>query len=391
MRNRRKRSARILLMLVILVLGWSACSRNSNTPATADRSDNSSSPSGPSQSYPNGTVIEPDDPNIRYVGHWDKSHLAGQAITVNSGSRILCAFTGHTVRGLFGTQGITNPAQIYVSIDGSQPMLFKLDSDIQNFTPTELKGNRHTLQIAVKDVDERANRWVPPLASAVVFKGLVLDAGARTSPLPPAKNLRMEFYGDSITQGVRALSMAIGPDGSDGTQDYAFLTAMAFGAIHNQIGFGRQGVIRPGNGEVPPAPQSFGWNFQGSRADPAFVPQIVVVNQGSNDSIYTSSQFLPAYRAYIAEIHKAYPEATIFCIEPFGGFHGEDIRTAVQSLHDRKIVYVDTAGWLAKADYTDGIHPTVEGHLKAARKLVSFISKYTGLKASRPIETPWWR
>lgn len=378
---------------IACALLFSGCSvaNNRTGPAAGANSKNADSASGPSQSYSNGTVIEPDDPNIRYIGHWDQSHLAEEAITVNSGSRILCSFTGHTIRGLFNTQGITNPAQIYVSIDSSQPELIKLDSEMKNFTPSPLAGDRHTLQIAVKDVDERANRWVPPLASAVIFKGFILSAGSGTKPLPPASSLKMEFYGDSITQGVRAVSMAVGPDGSDGTKDYAFLTAMAFGALHNQVGFGRQGVIRPGNGEVPPAPQSFGWNFQGSRADPSFVPKVVVVNQGTNDSIYPSSQFRPVYQSYIAEIRKAYPDAFIFCMRPFGGFHEKDVRAAVRSLKDRKIIYVDTTGWLSKPDYTDGIHPTAEGHIKAARKLVQIIKRDTSLKTVRPLDQPWWR
>lgn len=375
--------------VILCVMLFSGCSGGNNGTSPSEK--NPGAASGSLQTYTNGTVIEPDDPNIRYIGHWDKSHLAEEAITVNSGSRIICSFTGNTISGLFSNQGITNPAQIYVSIDGGQPTLFKLGGEMENFTPVKLQGDHHTLQIAVKDVDERANRWVPPLASAVVFKGFLLSAGSKTAPLPPASSLKMEFYGDSITQGVRALSMAVGPDGSDGTKDYAFLTAMAFGAVHNQVGFGRQGVIRPGNGKVPPAPQSFGWNFQGSRADPSFVPKVVVVNQGTNDSIYPSSQFQPAYQSYIAEIRKAYPDAVIFCMRPFGGFHEKDVRAAVRALKDRKIIYVDTTGWLGKTDYTDGIHPTAKGHVKAAQKLIEVIRRHTGLEIVRPLDKPWWR
>ncbi len=347
-------------------------------------------PVGSSQNYPEGTVIEPDDPQIRYIGHWDEVGIDQQAVTVNSGSRILCAFTGHELSGRFGVHRITNPAQIYVSIDGHSPALYKLDSRIENFSPKPLAGDRHTVQITVKDVDERADRWVPPLASAVVFKGFILAPHCHVLPLPPVTGPKMEFYGDSITQGVRALSMALGPNGSDGTSDYAYLTATAFGAISNQIGFGRQGIIRTGNGEVPPAPQSFGWNFKGSKADPSFIPQVVVINQGTNDVIYPSSRFVPAYRAYVAEIRKAYPRAWIFCMRPFGGFHAEDVRRAVEVLHDSRIVYVDTTGWLARSDFTDGIHPTVHGHLIAARKLVRVISSRTGLKPIHSVGEPWW-
>lgn len=379
----------IVLLSACVALSSGCARRGSGGAPTAGSADPSAA--GQRQTYAGGAVIEPDDSNLLYTGHWDESHLAEEAITVNSGSRITCTFTGHTILGRFGTSGITHPAQIYVSIDSGQPEMFTLDSQLINFALSPLSGGRHTLQIVVKDVDERADRWIPPLASAVIFKGLVLDADGRTLPLPAPSDLRMEFYGDSITQGVRALSMAIGTTGSDGAADYAFLTAVAFGAEANQVGFGRQGIIRTGDGDVPPAPESFGWNFKGSRADPAFIPQVVVVNQGTNDGAYPSNQFEPAYRAYIAEIRKAYPKAAIFCMRPFGGYHAEDIRRAAASLKDSKIFYVDTTGWLTASDYTDGVHPTVAGHLKAARKLIRAISLHTGLKPVRKVGDPWWK
>ncbi|MDE3181762.1 MAG: G-D-S-L family lipolytic protein [Acidobacteriota bacterium] len=386
---KQKKASVFALLAALCVALWGCAGAGNGTVAGQSQGD--SLAAGPSQAYTDGTVIEPDDASLHYTGRWDKSHLAEEAITVNSGSLIRFAFTGRTIHGRFGTQGITRPAQIYASIDGHRPQLFTLDSQLINFTPTPLGDGRHTIEVAVKDVDERANRWVPPLASAVIFKGFILDPGAKALALTAPSSLKMEFYGDSITQGVRALNMAIGVNGSDGTTDYAFLTAGAFGAQSNQVGFGRQGIIRTGNGEVPPAGQSFGWNFQGSRADPSFIPRVVVVNQGTNDGVYPSAQFEPAYRAYIEEIRKAYPQAAIFCMRPFGGFHEKDIRQAVKSIADPKIFYVDTTGWLSKDDFTDGVHPTVAGHLKAAKDLIRVIAEHTGLKPVRSVDEPWWK
>ena len=340
--------------------------------------------SGQASSTAAGMVVKPGDPNLRYVGHWDKT--GEQAITINSGSRVLCRFTGSSLKAMFGTQGITSPAQIYAVVDGALPVLYKIDSEVIDFTPHPLQGKRHTLEIDVKDVNEKPNRWIPPLQSALVFKGLILDAGARTLPLPAPPKLKMEFYGDSITQGILLLSKTLGPDGSDATKDYAFLVAHAFNALSNQIGFGRQGVIIEGFGEVPPAPQSFGWNFQGSPADRSFVPDMVVVNQGTNDQKYPAEQFQPAYRDYIKLIRQAYPRAFIFCLRPFGGYHETEIKAAVESLADAKILDVDTTGWLVESDYTDGVHPTAAGHLKAARELVRIIAAKTHQKVVNPIE-----
>jgi lysophospholipase L1-like esterase len=327
-------------------------------------------------------VVRPDNRNLHFIGHWDLSNAGEQAVTVNSGSRILCNFVGESVTGLFGTQDITSPAQIYVTIDGGKRVRFTVSGTTIDFAHG-LPAGRHTFELDVKDVDERVNRWIPPLQAALVFKGLQLSPDGRLVKSPLPGKLRMEFYGDSITQGVRIDSMAIGPEGSDGTKDYAFLVAVAFSALHNQVGFGRQGIIRTGNGNVPPAPDSFGWNYQDSPADPAFVPSVVVVNQGSNDSGSNSAQFEPAYRGYIALIRKRNPKAIIFCLRPFGGFHADDVQQAVRDLGNPKTIYVDTSGWLDKADYTDSVHPSATGQAKAAERLIEAIHEKAGLKPAR--------
>jgi len=325
------------------------------------------------------TIVRPGNRDFHFIGHWDLSNASRQAVTVNSGSRILCNFVGESVSGLFGTQDITSPAQIYVRIDGGKLIRFTVSSTTIEFAHG-LSAGRHTFELDVKDVDERVNRWQPPLAAALIFQGIEFNPGGRLLPSHQPGKRRMEFYGDSITQGVRIDSMAIGPDGSDGTKDYAFLVALAFNALHNQIGFGRQGIIRTGNGNVPPAAESFGWNYQDSPANPAFAPQVVVVNQGSNDGNSSSSQFEPAYRDYIALIRRRDRKATILCLRPFGGFHADDIQQAVRDLGNSKVIYVDTTGWLDKADYTDSVHPNGAGQIKAAERLIEVIHEKTGLK-----------
>ena len=111
----------------------------------------------------------------------------------------------------------------------------------------------------VKDVDEFENRWILPLQSGVVLTGLRLGPGGRVLPAPPPGRRHMEFYGDSITEGVEALC---GQTGADGTADYAHLAGEAFHAGFNQVGFGEQGIIQPGHGNVGTASHP---NVQGHR------------------------------------------------------------------------------------------------------------------------------
>jgi lysophospholipase L1-like esterase len=332
-----------------------------------------------------GAGVDATDPNIRYEGHWDVG--GSRAITVNSGSRIAMRFNGSRLVGLFDVSSITNPPQIYVRIDGGAPARVWVDRPSITLA-SGLAGGVHRVDIVVKDVDERANRWVPPLQSGLTVTGFQLDDGAGLQPLPDRRGPRMEFLGDSITQGVRAVGLQIGPRGSDATKDYAWLLGTAFGADFHQVGFGAQGIVRPGGGQVPPAPAAFGKNFEGSPAPDTPAPQVVVVNQGTNDALngVPATDFQPAYAAYLRQLRAAWPQALIFAIRPLGGYFAAEIAASVDDLDDlddRRILYVDTTGWLQPPDYMDGLHPTVAGHTLVAARLRRIIARRTGLHADR--------
>jgi hypothetical protein len=155
------------------------------------------------------------------------------------------------------------------------------------------------------------------------------------------------------------------------------------------VGFGKQGVMRTGVGNVPTAPESFPYDFQGSAADPTFAPDVVVLLQGSNDSTVTDEEFAPAYASYLTEVRAADPHAWIFAMEPLIGRHSAAIQADVEHAADPRMVFVDTDGWLDRhstADYTDTVHPTVAGHLKVASRLIPIISRVTGwpVRSSSP-------
>lgn len=323
-------------------------------------------------------VIAANDPAIRYLGRWGRT--GGVEWTVNSGSRIVLGFTGRRLVGLFDQVGTTFPPQIYASVDGSPARLFTVDRDRVDLAPAGLSGGTHTLLLAVKDVDERANRWTPPLLSGLGVSGFELAAGSQAVPVTTPSGPRVEFLGDSITQGVRAVGPQIGVDGSDATNDYAWLTGTALGGNFAQVGFGAQGITRPGGGGVPAAPDALAYNYAGSPIDTSFVPDAVVVNQGTNDALggVTGSTFRVAYLAYLREIRSRWPHALIFAMRPFGGYESSEIRAAVHGAADPRIVYVDTTGWVPKQELTDGLHPTVVGHRTAAGRLTQFIAARTG-------------
>lgn len=317
-----------------------------------------------------GEVVAPGDPRILLEGQW--GHEPGLAITVNSGSRLSFGFSGTGVQLLFDTDGLTVAPQLWVSVDQAEPTLHLIEQPVLELT---VPDGRHTVDLVVKDVNEFVNRWNPPFACAVIFAGLVLDATTRLRLGAQPGGPRFEFYGDSITQGVRALSADPESAGADGAKSFAYLTARAFGATAYQVGFGRQGVLRTGNGEVPAGTDSFGWNFAGSRALRIAAPDLVVLNLGVNDETLTADQ----YAGYLRTVRAAYPGSTIVALSPFSGKFAGEIAAGVKAVEDPAVHYVPTDGWITEADCTDGLHPSVSGHAKIADQLVPVLQRLTGL------------
>jgi hypothetical protein len=329
-------------------------------------------------------LIPAGDTRIRYMGRWDNRPEG--AITVNSGASLLFRFSGGGLRGVFQTVG--SPPQIYVTVDGGEKRLLNVDAAELDLAPAGLPDGPHTLLLEVKDVNQNTNRWTPPLQSALIFLGFVPAAGgAALDPAPAltgrwsADALRLEFYGDSITEGVRALSMVTSPEGSDGTRTYSYLTAVALGANLSQVGFGAQGILRGGGGGVPAAAVAFPLNFAGSpRRAGAPEPQVVVINQGTNDGGASPTLFEPAYLAFLQQVRAAFPRALIAAMRPFNGSQDAAIHAAVQAMRDPRVIYIDTDGWLElvnSPDYTEqptGLHPSLVGHAKAAVRLTEALA-----------------
>ncbi len=315
-------------------------------------------------------VVRPDDRRLAYEGHWGRS--ASAATTVNSGARLSFRFAGDTVRALFDVSTVTVPAQVHVSVDGGPKRRYDVDRGELPITATG--RGPHAVVISVKDVNSRVERWTPPLETGVTLTGI----RGRVLPEPRHRAPELAFYGDSITQGVMALCDVNTSDCADGTAAYPTLVADALRARLTQVGFGRQGVIRTGNGGVPAAAGAYGWNYAGSAASSDRGADVIVVNQGTNDAAYGSAEFRPAYLAYLRQLRAAAPRARILALRPFSGAHAEDIAAVVAELADRRVEFVDTTGWLS-AEATDGdfhgdLHPSEQGHRKVAARLTALIT-----------------
>ena len=299
----------------------------------------------------------PRDPDILYVGRWDR---IGPATPHGYWSNVYLRtrFTGTSV----GIK-LDNGTGLDVSIDNEMPREVNAGPGVTALNAAPLKPGIHTLLVGSAGQNYE-----------VGFQGLTLDPGAKTLPALPRPLI--EFVGDSITV-------------IDGSGNYSWRTGEALGCDHTQIAF--SGVaLTSGYGCLPDKTgqdvQYFRLkNFNHLTDNPPvpwdarrYTPQIVVINLGQNDQCGSEAglTMTASYENFMRALRAEFPVAQIVALRPFGGPYEQPIRQAVAEIvagGDTRVQFVDTTGWLDKADYLDGIHPNPAGQIKVAQRLAPIL------------------
>jgi lysophospholipase L1-like esterase len=318
------------------------------------------------------SATEPASPDTMvFCGRWDL-RTPGRAITVNSGSYVRVQFKGTAVTALFDTA---------VNKDPFPTLAWRIDDGAwqeDDLAPRvsladKLTDGPHSLWLMVRALDEHQNRWTHPLVASVTFLGLDLSDGKLLPPLQAwiHPRLKIEFLGDSITEGVLVgggKKGATWPWLSNALLSYSARTAIMLGADWRQVGFGATGVTHGGSGGTLAALDSFNFFYDGCPRD-AWQPDIVVINQGTNEANNPPEEYQPAYLKYLTLVRQAYPNAQIVALRPFSGRQETNIKQAVETFRaqgDKNVFYIDTTGW-----YNGGenVHPPFTASLEIASKL----------------------
>jgi lysophospholipase L1-like esterase/plastocyanin len=302
----------------------------------------------------------PADTNIKYIGRWDTSDLTNVK-SYWSGAYFRVNVTGTSV-----SIRLAAAANIFASVDGVTTYYASANGTI-NLTPTALPAGTHSLQVIARSEQD-----------VIQFQGLTLSPGA-TTQAPTIKSKLIEFVGDSITAGCCAL-----PNWS--MDDYAWLTAENLIAEHTQIAY--SGICLQdatcGENNIGMSVQFFklqtihflnspNWDFSRYQADQ------VVINIGTNDGAVADSTFQATYTTFLQNVRAKYPAAQIFVLRTFGGYKAVPTSAAVDTriaAGDTKVHFVDTTGWLTagSSDFSDSLHPSVSGNIKAADRLTAVLS-----------------
>lgn len=317
------------------------------------------------------------------------------AQTTCSGAYVKFGFTGSSLTLQIDTSplgggsiGTGNFPIIRYTIDGVPTTDVQLPGTGNTVSlATGLAAGSHTAQVWVRATYQYGDRWgtsgVSP-ADVMRLTGIQIDSPG-TLAFPTILPKRILYFGDSITEGVRAISLDASLIGTDGTQTAAQLLAVALNAEVGIVGYGGQAWASAGAGSVPAFTSS--WNFQQSGVSRSFspVPDYLVENEGTNGSIVNTvvAGWLSAVRPVVGATTK------IILLDPFAS--GNNLAALQSGLAN----YITASGadanafaisatslsspYIYQGIYSlDSKHPLNLGHSLIGSILASVITKSIG-------------
>lgn len=327
-------------------------------------------------------------PALNYYGRW---RAGSTAVSINSGSLVEFAYTGHRCELLFDVDGFTQFPAIFVQVDNG-PVVRTILSAAQPAVTVQPPFNgrfdeqaplaggcsachvvrwwvgTHSLYL----MEAQGRQWAT-LDGGCRFRGLCLDDAAGLLPIPLVTR-QIEFLGDSITQGLRLLYN--GADDDTGQQmpyaNWPQLVADMLAMKPVVVGFGGQGVTTPGTSGAPPADLAFPFAFQDAAWAPAIQPERVVIYQGTNDPVKPPA-FQEGYERYLRLVCAGRPEAQVYAICPhLQGRYADAIRGSVAAVGESRVRFLDYSdGVISRGDTSDGCHLNPGGATRLAVRLAS--------------------
>ncbi|WP_010248927.1 cellulase family glycosylhydrolase [Acetivibrio cellulolyticus] len=326
------------------------------------------------------------NPSILYNGRFSTSDPAGP----------ICAWSGSNAElNFYGKEAS-------VTIKSSGDNFFQAFVDGVAQTPFEVNATTSTVKLAsgLTEGQHKLVLWKRTEASQgeAQFLGFNFGSG-KLLAAPDALERKIEFIGDSITCGYgnEGTSNAehFTPKNENSYLSYAAITARNLDASSNIISWSGIGACQNYGGQAGPImgerylytlPYSnVEWDFKN------YVPQVVVVNLGTNDystSTPDKTKFVTAYQNIITKVRSNYPNAHIFCaVGPMLWGTGLDsCRTNVKEVvssftsnGDSKVYFIEFPQQDGGSNgYGEDWHPSLKTHNIMADQLTKEIQSKLG-------------
>ncbi|MDE7299276.1 MAG: GDSL family lipase [Lachnospiraceae bacterium] len=397
----------------------SAGADNTQSPAGADNgqspdgTDNTQNPAGADNTQnaagtDEAQTVVLNEETVKLLGR-TQLMLDKNLLCAFSGSGVEFDFTGRklevTLQGdsAANAQHPENCARVAIYVDDERVQDIMLTSKRLTVTVTDSEEVQ-TVRVRIVKLSETA-------MSNVAIRPIELQGGESIRPAEDRAHT-IEFIGDSITCGYGVddedRNHHFSTETEDVTKAYAYKTAQALDADYSMVSISGYGIIsgytndpskksesqrlpdyyeKLGNSSASYGsgirPQTIKWDFA------RFVPEVVVINLGTNDASYCGQdaakqqEYVDGYVAFLKTIREKNPDAEIFCAL---GIMGQDLCAAMERACEQYMAETGDSRVhslrFAAQDGSLGIaadwHPTEATHAQAAELLAKTIRDVMG-------------
>jgi len=333
-----------------------------------------------------GSVIKASDTNFRYTGRVSQRHPDAAEFTY-PGVQIEARFEGTSAKM------IAKPKSGYfmVQIDGSEAfkVAFTGEQDSVVTIAAALPRGEHS---AVITYAIEGYEFMPE------FRGLILDEGCSLRPLPEAPQRKIEFIGNSITCGYGNESINKLDHFDYATENhyytYAAITARNLNARESVCARSGIGVYRNYDGPKTGNPkdnmrQQYEYTFYNNKEEKwnfdAFVPDVICINLGTNDTStknYDKKLLRQAYQDFLKMVRRNNPSAKIVFLTG-SMLQGEELEVVKSTLDDvaeearkdgdKEVYRFDMTPHDESLYYGADYHPSYWQHQKMAAELTAYL------------------
>lgn len=291
-----------------------------------------------------------------------------------------------------------------VSVDGgaftrTQIPIVSTDTKVAVPLTGVLASGSHTVELQFVSIGfgVTEDRWTTPEQS-VKLLGIYMDSGTLSLATMTPKTKQILAYGDSITEGHKAIAAALTEASHDATASYVRHVAQALDAEYGIVAFAAQGIIEPGiNGASVDADHPA--MYSGTAANKSWdkyykgksrlvgglfspVPTWILIHAGVNDTGLTAAEV----EDFVTDVQTGAPRAFIYVIGYLAASLSALAAGVLLVADTRKVASLTpTVIWTpgtAAEGALDGLHPNVRGHGLLASHILK-LSRNTGPSMAR--------
>ncbi|MDF2543956.1 MAG: acetyl xylan esterase [Herbinix sp.] len=317
--------------------------------------------------------------NARFMGRFDLTDPeAPRCGWVNSA--VFLQFRGNEISMTADDSNGTD--YVEVVLDGVARNWIHLDKGIHEYVIDQgLDDKVHTLEI---------HKRTEILYGGIQFLGFALPKGGEFFAPPEPKKLKLEYFGDSITNGCgngHPHVLRDAPHLDDGYMSYVGISARMLNAEYHTLAISGIGMLQDAMGNINGLPVHFHgtlgkdtvpWNFSNYIADG------VIINLGQNDysNPIDDEKYIDTYIEFVHDILCKYPNASIFCcLGTMNNNYLPSVQRVVahfNELGNEKVYCVDLGLIHPEVEGWGGcFHPSAQTHYRMGLELAGFISEKT--------------